>query len=103
MFNGERYLTRGVNETIPFEIQLFLWEAINRMPEPKDYLQVFELSASDNMQIIHHTSEQPEFDMTYILPCCDDTAPINEKIYVIDDYYADEDKHRATMLLASEY
>jgi hypothetical protein len=39
--NKPRYLTRGVDLEIPLEIQLFLWTAIDNMPEPKDYLQVF--------------------------------------------------------------
>ena len=42
--NKPRYLTRGVDAEIPLEIQLFLWEAIDNMPEPKDYLQIFELT-----------------------------------------------------------
>ncbi len=43
MFNNGRYLTSGVDSTIPLELQLFLWECVDRMPAPKDYLQVFEL------------------------------------------------------------
>lgn len=50
--NKKRYLTRGVNDTIPFEIQLFLWEAVDNMPAPKDYLQVFNLSIENGLQII---------------------------------------------------
>lgn len=101
MFSGDRYLTRGVNEKIPAEIQLFMWNAIDNMPAPRDYLQVFNLSIENGLQVIHHTSEQPEFDMTYILTTI--SNPVSAKIYVIDDYYADEDKHIATMLLAEEY
>lgn len=101
MFSGDRYLTRGVNESIPVEIQLFMWNAIDNMPAPRDYLQVFNLSIENGLQVIHHTSEQPEFDMTYIIP--EIVNPVSAKIYVIDDYYADEDKHIATMLLAEEY
>lgn len=101
MFSGDRYLTRGVNESIPVEIQLFMWNAIDNMPAPRDYLQVFNLSIENGLQVIHHTSEQPEFDITYIIP--EIVNPVSAKIYVIDDYYADEDKHIATMLLAEEY
>ncbi len=43
MPNTNRYLTCGVDSTIPLEIQLFWWECVERMPAPKDYLQVFEL------------------------------------------------------------
>lgn len=101
MFSDDRYLTRGVNESIPVEIQLFIWNAISNMPAPKDYFQIFNLSNENGLQIIHHTSEQPKFDMTYIIP--EIVNPVSAKIYVIDDYYADENKHIATMLLAEEY
>lgn len=97
MFEPEkkRYLTRGVDETIPPELQLFMWQAIDQMPQPKDYLQVFELTESGGLQCIHHKSEQPAFEMTYILPTIEKL--IIGKIYCIDsgDY--------CTMLLAEEY
>lgn len=97
MFEPEkkRYLTKGIDETIPVELQLFMWETIDRMPEPKDYLQVFNLYVENDLQVIHHTSEQPEYDMTYIL-AASDTA-ITAKLYVIDS------EEYCTMLLAEEY
>lgn len=97
MFEPEkkRYFTRGVDEIIPAELQLFMWEAINHMPEPKDYLQVFELSVENGLQCIHHKSEQPAYEMTYILPTVE--SAVTAKIYCIDsDTYC-------TMLLAEEY
>ena len=90
-----RYLTRGVDADIPAELQLFMWQAIDQMPESKDYLQVFRLSVENGLQVIHHSSEQPEFDMTYILAAAD--TAVTEKVYVIDD------GEHCTMLLASEY
>ena len=33
MFDNQRYLTRGVNESIPFELQLFMWDCIDRLPK----------------------------------------------------------------------
>ncbi len=93
--NKPRYLTRGVDESIPLELQMFMWEAIDRMPEPKDYLQVFKLAEQNCLQVIHHTAEQPEFDMTYILPTV--TKAVTAKVYIIDD------GDHCTMLLASEY
>ena len=84
MFEPEkkRYLTRGVDETIPPELQLFMWEAIDQ-------------TESGGLQCIHHKSEQPAFEMTYILPKVE--KPVIAKIYCIDseDY--------CTMLLAEEY
>ncbi len=93
--NKGRYLTRGVDAEIPQNIQLIMWEAIDHMPEPKDYLQVFRLTVEDGLQIIRHESEQPEFSMTYVLPTVSQT--VTQKVYVIDD------GDHCTMLLAEEY
>ncbi|MDE5765499.1 MAG: DUF960 domain-containing protein [Ruminococcus sp.] len=90
-----RYLTRGVDESIPLDVQIFMWEAVDRMHEPKDYLQVFRLTEQNGLQIIHHTSEQPEYEMTYILTTM--TKAVTAKVYIIDD------GDYCTMLLAEEY
>ena len=97
MFEGNkpRYLTRGVDAEIPPEIQVFLWAAIDKMLGPKDYLQVFKLSAVNGLQVIDHTSEQPAFHMTYLLAAVED--PVPAKVYVMDS------EEYCTMLLASEY
>ena len=94
MTKTNRYLTCGVDSTIPLELQLFMWECVDRLPEPKDYLQVFELKPSGSMQSITHMSEQPEHRMEYLIPSA---ASITEKLYIIDD------GDHSTMLLASEY
>ena len=94
VFDNNRYLTCGVDSTIPIELQMFLWGCVERMPAPKDYLQVFELSAAGPMQAITHSSEVPEYRKTYLIPS---DTPITEKLYVIDD------GSHSTMLLAEEY
>ena len=94
MTETNRYLTCGVDSTIPLELQLFLWECVDRLPEPKDYLQVFELKPVGSMQSITHMSEEPEYRMEYLIPS---DTPITEKLYVIDN------GDHSTMLLASEY
>lgn len=90
-----RYLTRGIDAEIPIDIQIFMWEAVNRMSEPKDWLQVFNLSVENGLQVIKHISEQPKFDMTYILTAL--TKAVTAKVYIIDD------GDHCTMLLAEEY
>ena len=90
----KRYLTCGVDRNIPLELQLFLWECVERMPAPKDYLQVFELKPVGKLQSITHSSEEPEYRMEYLLPA---EKPITEKLYIIDD------GNHSTMLLAEEY
>lgn len=94
MFTNKRYLSRGVDDTIPIELQLFMWACIDQLPEPRDYLQIFDLEQVGNMQSITHRSEQPEYRKVYLLPSDD---PISEKLYIIDD------GDHSTMLLASEY
>ena len=93
--NKPRYLTRGVDAEIPLNIQVFLWSCIDNMPEEKDYLQVFNLLNVNGLQVIRHTAEQPEFEMTYVLAEVEN--PITAKIYVIDSV------EYCTMLLAEEY
>ena len=94
MFNNQRYLTRGVQAEIPFELQLFMWGCINRLQVERDYLQVFKLENLDGVQRITHNSEQPEYHKEYLIPSA---SPITAKVYIIDsDTYS-------TMLLAEEY
>ena len=94
MFNNNRYLTKGVQTEIPLVLQIFMWECIDRMPESKDYLQVFNLEAMEGVQHISHSSEEPEYKMEYLMPS---EAPVTQKVYVIDD------GDHSTMLLAEEY
>ena len=90
-----RYLTRGVDKEIPIDIQIFMWKTVDNMPEPKDYLQVFNLTVQNGLQIIRHTSEKPKYEMTYILTTL--TKAVTAKVYIIDD------GDHCTMLLAEEY
>ncbi|MBR4628281.1 MAG: DUF960 domain-containing protein [Ruminococcus sp.] len=94
MIDNKRYLTCGVDNAIPQELQLFLWECVERMPASRDYLQVFELKPEGCLQSIAHSSEEPEYQMEYVIPM---DNPIAEKVYVIDD------GDHSTMLLSSEY
>lgn len=94
MFNNQRYLTKGVQAEIPLELQIFMWECVGRMSEPKDYFQVFKLENFNGIQKVTHFSEQPEYRKEYLIKT---DNPITEKVYIIDsDEYS-------TMLLAEEY
>ena len=94
MFDNQRYLTCGVDAAIPPDIQLFLWGCVEKLTEPKDYLQVFELKPVGSLQSITHKSEKPVYRMEYLFPA---DNPITQKLYVIDD------GDHSTMLLAEEY
>ena len=95
MFQNNRYLTRGVAEKIPLELQLFMWNALAAIPESKDYFQIFRLSVLNGNQCIEHEQEQPPFKREDLLPTIE--TPITEKVYIIDD------GDHSTMLLAEEY
>ena len=87
-------MTKGVMSEIPFALQLFLWLLIEKLPEPKDYLQVFRLSVCDNGQHIVHEQEEPSYHKEYD---CQIDNPVTAKVYVIDD------GDHSTMLLSEEY
>lgn len=96
--NKDRYLTRGVDAEIPLALQIFMWNRIDELPEPRDYLQVFDLSATESgMQKIVHRQEQPEYRLEYVITEEITPKPVNAKIFVIDD------GDHCTMLLAEEY
>jgi hypothetical protein len=99
--SNSRYITRGVQEEIPLEFQLFMWGCIETLKErgkELDYLQVFELTSERgegiSLQSIEHRQEVPEYKRTYAVPC---EEPITAKIFVIDD------GEYPVMLLAEEY
>ena len=94
MFRSEKYLTTGVNETIPIVIQLIMWKMIADIPTEKDYLQIFRLIGENGLQIITHEQEQPEYRRTVMFEW---SETVTQKVYVIDD------GDHCTMLLAEEY
>ena len=57
MFNGKRFVTSGIAEKVPLLLQVIMWNMIDTMDEPKDYLQVFDLSEENGKQKIVHSQE----------------------------------------------
>lgn len=101
MFNNQKYITKGINEQLPLELQIYLWNMIGELQDKieLDYLQVFRLSTINKdgriLQQITHTQEVPPYKNTVIIRI---SKPIsNRKIFCIDD-----DTH-STMLFAEEY
>ena len=54
MFKNEKYVTKGVNSEVSLLLQLFMWQCIEEMPPPKDYLQVFKFTLEAGKQKIIH-------------------------------------------------
>ena len=83
MFNGKRFVTSGIAEKVPLELQVTMWNMIDTMDEQKDYLQVFDLSEENGKQKIVHSQEQPEYKKEYLFET--GTPFLCAKIFVIDD------------------
>ena len=101
-FDGQKYVTKGITETLSPDVQLFLFMCVEIMHSKTagqlDYLQVFRLDTTDddNSRMLHirHEQEQPDAKMDYVLPT---DQEVNCKVYIIDDI------DHVTMLLAEEY
>ena len=101
IFTGNRYITCGVGNEIPVELQMILWDMIDgdkQQGKTLDYLQIFKLRPiyenGVEMQEITHSQEQPRRRKKITI---ESGNPITAKIFVIDnaDY--------VTMLLNHEY
>ena len=102
MFNiDKKYMTIGIKEEIGIDIQLFMWNEIEKrinLKKELDYLQVFNISIIDKdkgIVKIEHTQEIPEYKKTSIIKSKE--VRNNLKVFVILE------GEYATMLLATEY
>jgi len=101
MFDNDRYMTCGIQQEIPVELQAFMWSCIDDLRSQGrelDYLQVFELDrervGNTFFQKIEHRQEVPSYKKTYYSFT---QEAVKAKIFVIDD------GDHSTMLLADEY
>ncbi len=101
-FNNSRYVTRGISNAVPLNVQVALWGAIDKLVSSGgevDYLQVFKLETKvvggKQHLLITHSQEVPEYKENYVV--ADFTSELNCKVYAIDD------ETHSTMLLAEEY
>ncbi len=95
MSQNPKYLTRGIQCTLPAWLVILLWNLIDRIPDDRrDYLQVFRLTRTGTGQHIIHSQEQPPYRYEMDIPCKD---ALNAKGFVIDGQI------HSTMLLAEEY
>jgi len=100
MFDNKRFITCGIDSSVPVWLQYFMWQSIDNMTvTAKDYLQVFNIynhfCDGIRQQKIVHTQEEPFYKKEYFFNW-DEISP-DLKIFVIDDVT------HSTMLLAEEY
>lgn len=103
MFDKERYETKGINERMPLEYRILMWEMIRQAGKTHklDYLQIFRFSKrkgeeNEWKQVIIHEQEVPKYKAEYEFACVDGNY-VEGKVYVIDN------GAYATMLWAEEY
>ena len=59
-----RYITRGINESIPLDLQILLWHMVEKDNQPHtDYLH-FKLQEDENIPLTHE-QEQPTYKLEY--------------------------------------
>ena len=98
-----RYVTCGIDERLPQELQRLIWTSVDMRVllanEKIDYLQVFTFKKiDDEVLAVHHEQEQPPIlNVHYTNYRPEYEEILHEKIYVIDD------GDHSTMLFAYEY
>ena len=101
-----KYLTKGIQERIPLDLQILMWQMYDRCKEEMektDYLHVFQLKSLEgnllNQEIIHK-QEIPEYERTYVIEV---NQSVIEKIYIIENNSDEISETYVMMLLAEEY
>ncbi|MGX7264573.1 DUF960 family protein [Enterococcus crotali] len=106
MFDNKenRHISKGVNEQVQKEIQLYCWQLIDKKRSKAetelDYLQIFEVNPDNQRQAIEviHRQEEPFFIDHHIYTIKEKIADFQiKKLWVIDD-----GSHQ-TMLLPEDY
>ncbi|MCT4509510.1 MAG: DUF960 domain-containing protein [Tepidibacter sp.] len=106
MFEGEKYITRGVQSKISLELQIIMFQMIEDLKREGieiDYLQVFRLKKitknKEVIQVIEHTQEVPEYNRKIEVRI---EKPVQEKVFVISSN-SENRKEYSTMMIADEY
>lgn len=64
-----RYITRGINESIPLDLQILLWHMVEKKDNQPhtDYLHIFKLQEDENILSITHEQEQPTYKLEFTI------------------------------------
>lgn len=95
----QRYATRQIVSKVSVEIQVLLWRINDNRrnnQEPMDYLQVFHLQRSGDVQMITNNQEQPPMELVVRLEL-EESQPIDTIIWIVDD------GSHCTMMFPNDY
>ena len=92
MFDNERYITCGISDRVPEDLQVAIWSAIElqkKFCSKLDYLQVFTFQKiGEDTLAIRQTQENPNFGTTHYTNYKQEYEEIlNEKIFVNGAYF----------------
>lgn len=90
----DKYITRGVQEEIVFELMEIIWQAIDEIPVKKDYLQIVRIRKGKKGVSVQLSQEIPEYQVTI------ETSIPYERDYKI--FIVEENGYQVAML-AGEY
>ena len=89
-------MTRNIVEEIPVEINILLWNLIDKLNIEKDYLQIFELNPiGEGIVEIIHKQEVPKYEASIYIH--NELIKENKKIYAIDSV------EYSTLMFSYEY
>lgn len=101
LFTGRKFLTKGVEHEISIQLQVFMWNLIDKLEIKKDYLQVFDITPIDSSSmLITHKQEVPKYTSTYKV---EQSTDVNFEIDAKKTIFVIDDIDHVTMLLSSEY
>lgn len=101
----DKYITRGVHDHIPVNIQILLWNMVENREkaisnkQPKDYFNIFTFHQNGNTLQVKYTQERPAFEKAMLIN--NKILNIPSKVYVIRE--DDIDFSYYVMLLPDEY
>lgn len=84
---GQRYVTKGVMDSLPVELQALCWNLIDQNVQkqlPLGYLQIFEFSTEEGNQKLVHRQEEPEERKEYLISPKLRLKSVSQKIWAID-------------------
>ena len=93
---GKDLLQAGLRRKYRWNYKMIMWDMIDTMDEPKDYLQVFDLSEGNGKQKIVHSQEQPEYEKEYLFET-------GTPFFCVQRFFVIDDVTHSTMLFNYEY
>jgi hypothetical protein len=99
-FNGSKYITANAQERLPLEVQIRLWQELDRSSYETglDYLQVFDIKQIGPTIHVTHRQEVPAYSRVFRM-----NAVVGDATVYIISSLDENRKEYSTMLMAEDY